>query len=311
MKHNTIYKAKTGLAGWAALLTVILFSSCIKDYRDGETKFTDLQPVVLIPEGGAAAFGSQTLNFPGTDETDTFYFHINYAATNVAPADEKVTLAVDDAALASYNGGSSIQYTMFPSDNYSFTTTEVTVKAGQSYSDQVGVVFHPNKIDATKNLMLPISIKSAPTGAVISSNFGTIYLHIIGNPVAGVYGGTGKRYNYTGTISYTYPGAYPTPASVLDLDPYFPQPALPDDAHTIEFGYANLAPESLIITMDDNLNITSVKPNAGLAAAVSNFSIYLATYDKATKTFHFITHYNNQPDGSGNDRIVDETYVKQ
>lgn len=308
MKHDNLYKAKSS---WAALLVIVLFSSCIKNYRDGETKFTDLNPVVLIPEGGLAAFGGQALNFSPTDESDTFYFRVNYAATNVAPVDEKITLAVDQDALTSYNASSSIKYKLFPDSIYSFTSTEVTVKAGQSYSDPVGVVVHPSKIDPTQNYMLPISIKGAPGNATISGNFGTIYPHLIGNKYAGLYGGTGKRYNYIGAVSYTYPGPYPTPASILDLDPYFPQPALPDDAHTIEFGYANLAPEALVVTMDDNDNIVSVEPNDGLAAAVSGFSVYLASYDKATKTFHFITHYNNQPDGSGNDRIVDETYVKQ
>jgi len=310
MKYNIIYKANNRLAG-LALLAVLLLNACVKNYRDGETKFDGLQPVVLIPEGGLAAFGSQALNFPPTDESDTFHFRVNYAATNVAPADQKITLAVDPTAITAYNATGGVQYQLFPDSIYSFTSTEVTVKAGQNYSDAIPVTVYPGKIDPTKNYMLPITIKTAPGNATISGNFGTLYLHLIGNPVAGVYNGTGKRYNYIGGISYTYPGAYPTPASILDLDPYFPKIAIPDDAHTIEFGYANLAPESIVITMDDNLNIVSVEPNDGLAAAVSGFSVYLATYNKATKTFHFITHYNNQPDGSGNDRIVDETFVKQ
>lgn len=290
----------------------MLLSSCIKNYRDGETQFSNLQPVVLIPEGGLAAFGSQALNYPPDDESDTFYFRINYAATNVAPADEKVTIGIDKAALDSYNGGSSVQYKMFPSSIYSFTTTEVTIKAGQNYSDPIPVVVHPNKVDPTQNFMLPISISAAPGNTIISSNFATLYLHFIGNPVAGTYNGTGVRNNYIGSISYTYPGPIPTPASVLDLTPYYPKVAAPDDPHTVEIPYVNLGnPYNLIVTMDDDLNIVSVEPNATLAAILSNFSVYLAAYDKSTKTFHLITHYNNDPGGAGNDRIADETLVHQ
>ncbi len=306
MKHNTIYK---GITLGTVLLSIVYLSSCIKDYRAGEPNFSGLQPTVLIPEGGLAAFAPQALNFPGTDASDTFYFHLDYAATDVAPVDEVVTLGVDDAALTAYNSTGGIQYQKFPDSIYSFAATSVTVKAGQSYSDRVPVTIYPEKIDPTKNYMLPISIKAAPGKATISGNFGTLYLHLIGNPVAGSYNGTGKRNNYIGSISYSYPGAYPAPASVLDLDPYFPKVVAADNANTVEIGYSNLgsAGENLVVTMDDNLVITSVTPNAALAGSVSNFVVYYANYNKATKTFHFITHYNNAVDGTGNDRIVDET----
>ena len=38
-----------------------------------------------------------------------------------------------------------------------------------------------------KNYMLPISITTAPAGSTISTNFKTIYYHLIGNPIAGLY----------------------------------------------------------------------------------------------------------------------------
>ncbi|HVX50709.1 MAG TPA: DUF1735 domain-containing protein [Chitinophagaceae bacterium] len=309
MKHSSLYKK---YALFAITGGMLLLTSCIKNYRDGEPQFNNLQPVVLIPEGGLAAFGSQALNYPPDDEADTFYFRINYAATNVAPADEKVTLSVDKTALDAYNGSSAVQYIMFPTGIYSFTSTEVTIKAGQSYSDPIPVVLHPNKVDPTQNLMLPISITAAPSNTVISGNFGTLYLHFIGNPVAGTYNGSGARYNYSGAISYSYPGPYPTPVSTLDLGPYYPKVLAPDDPHTIEVPYVNLGnPYNLVVTMDDDLNIVSVEPNSTLAGILSNFSVYLATYDKNTKTFHFITHYNNGDAGTGDDRIADETLTKQ
>jgi len=316
MKHNTIYKANKGAALWAALLVVILFSSCIKNYRDGETKFDNLQPVVLIPEGGLAAFGSQALNFPADDEADTFYFRINYAATNVAPGDQKITLAVDEAAMTAYNSSSSVQYTIFPSSIYSFTTTEVTVKAGQNYSDPIPVVVHPNLVDPTKNFMLPISIKSASGNSVISGNFGTLYLHFIGNPIAGTYNVVGTRYNYNGTTTWDGSVAsLPVAGFVATTNLAGTKTGAPDDTQTIEIPFANVGTGyNYIITWDGNaahaiaVDYTFTNVYSNFQTVVVNFTPPDATH-KAS--FHIVTHYNNALAGAGNDRIIDETFTHQ
>ena len=72
MKRNTKYSTTATI--WILMICFTAFlSSCLKS-RDGRTDFSSLQPIVLIPEGGIAAFGSQALLFPGTDTSDTAFF---------------------------------------------------------------------------------------------------------------------------------------------------------------------------------------------------------------------------------------------
>lgn len=184
------------LIGVAALL----LASCVKN-RSGETSFSSIKPVVQIPEGGMANFGNSALTFPGSDATDTTWFRVNYAATNVAAKDVIVTLGYDANALAAINSslGPSSQYSKFPDSTYSFTTTTVSIKAGQNYSVPVPFIVHPAKIDPTQSYLFPISI-TAGGGATISGDFGTIYYHVIGNPIAGSYSWDWTRWNNnTGT----------------------------------------------------------------------------------------------------------------
>ena len=193
MKQNIKYYKLLNLGALLFLVCTIL-NSCIKS-RDGRTDFSALQPVVLIPEGGLSAFSSQALLFPGSDMADTAYFHVNYAASNVASSDEKITLTIDQAALTSYNTANPTKYVLFPDSIYSFTSKEIIIKKGTNYSDLIPLIVFPSKIDPSKNFMLPISIKSIPSGSIISSNFGTIFYHFIGNPIAGNYTQQWIRYN--------------------------------------------------------------------------------------------------------------------
>src|SRR5689334_14375777 len=86
----------------ACIVVMAALSSCVKS-RSGETDFSGLQPTMMIREGGLAKFSSQALVFPGTDEADTVYFRVNYAAKNVAPTDITVKLGYDENALNAYN----------------------------------------------------------------------------------------------------------------------------------------------------------------------------------------------------------------
>ena len=185
------------LSVYLGLIVIVLFqTSCVKDFRDGETDFSGTKPVALIAEGGLSttAFGAAALTYPGTDSTDTATFHVNYAADNVAPASEDFTLAIDQNAIKNYNATGGLQYVILPDSDYTFTTTKVTVAKGNNYV-AVKVVFHPNRIDPSKNYMLPITITAAPSGTIISGNQATIYYHAIGNPIAGAYEEYWSRWN--------------------------------------------------------------------------------------------------------------------
>src|SRR5580692_8269557 len=138
-----INNTRISFLGSLIAAVALLFSSCIKNYEPNETNFAGLKPMVLIPEGGLSTFSSQALTFPGTDATDTAIFHVNYAATNVAPVDETITIGIDQTALSTYNGLGGLQYELFPDSIFSFTTTSVTVKKGDNYTDAIPVVVFP------------------------------------------------------------------------------------------------------------------------------------------------------------------------
>jgi len=208
MKRNIINRIfKLGLF---SLVVAVIGSSCVKS-REGRTDFDNLQPTVLIPEGGTSNFKASALLPDPTADFDTVYFHVNYAATDVAPTDLVVTIGVDQDALTAYNALGGNQYEIFPDSIFSFTSTSVTIPKGANYSAGVPLVIFPTKINLLNNYMLPISVKVAPAGSTISTNFKTIYYHLIGNPIAGLYNWEWIRYNNAGGTG--------TPAFDLDLSP--------------------------------------------------------------------------------------------
>ncbi|HVS96480.1 MAG TPA: DUF1735 domain-containing protein [Puia sp.] len=301
MKRVENYKLlTTGL-----FIMAFLLNACVKN-RSGETDFSGLKPVVLIPEGGLAAFTGAALTFPGTDVSDTAFFHVNYAATNVAPQNETVTLGVDQAALQTYNNSSSIQFALFPDSTYSFTSTSVTVPKGNNYTANIPLVVYPDKIDPTKSYMLPISIKGGPAGSTISGNFGTIYYHVIGNPIAGSYNTwRWRRWN----------AADSSGAPAYDFQ-YGPAVFAPDDPTTVEVGSGYYNGPRYVISFTDN------------GGVLSNFKVSLNPADLTTWSGAGITltggptimaadpvngfyQFTYSVIAGGNPRTLIDTYSKQ
>jgi Domain of unknown function (DUF1735) len=264
---------------------------------------------------GLEFFSGAALLFPPTDEADTLKFFVNIAAPNPLGKAVGITIGYDQAALDRYNAdpNNTIKYNKMPDSCYSFLSTTPSVPANHYLTDSIAFIFYPSKfanLDQTQSWMVPISILDA-SGTAISSNFSTIWFHTIGNPLAGSYTSSGTRNNYTGTVSYTYPGAFPPPGSVVNLA--FPALASPVTTSTISLPYSNLgsAGYAILITFDPvTFAITDVSQNQTFSDGVSAFKLHYANYDVPTKTFHIITQYNNNPAGGGNDRIVDQTYTK-
>ena len=288
------------------LMAPLFFSSCVKDYRSGETNFNSLQPTVSIPEGGLAQFGSQAVLFPAADAVDTSFFRINYAAVNVAPKDETITLAIDPAALASYNtGGTGLQYQMLPDSCFSFTSTSVTVASGQSYSPQVPVAIYPSKIDPTVNYMLPISIKDAG-GLTISGNYGTIYLHFIGNPIAGTY----EQYFSRWLASDSTGGAATANYYNADFGPAVFAPTNPTEIQVV----SNAFGETDIIDFDNNggvLSNFSVSFPDGTAAAEGVAAYGPPVFEVADPVNGYYKIVYRYTTFSGNTRLCVNTFIKQ
>ena len=308
-----------------------LFSSCVKN-ADHFTDFSTAQPVLEmktalkiangsadytniagLPNFGSAALSGISSYFPN----DTISFYVNLASDYPLDHDLTIKVGINVDALTAYNSdtiNNTVQYEVMPDSDYVWTDQTVTIPAGQRTVLVSGLSFNYDKIDGSKNYMLPIGVIDG-NGVNVSANMGTIYFHAIGNPLAGAYTYSTTdppfRYAYSGTIIYNYPGPIPVGYTALDLTQYYPKIASPDDATTIEIPCANGFANYVISFDPDTYEITDVSLNP--SNTTSNFLVYYANYDVASKTFHLVIHYNNvaDPAGSGDDRIVDETLIKQ
>lgn len=176
--------------------TALSLSSCLKDPR--YVDFSKAGNVVNMPFSGQAYFGSDAITeAPADDENGTIVrqFAVNVATANPPTTDTKVTLAVDNSLVDTYNAlGGPVTYDPMPAEAYSFTTTEVTIPAGKQYA-VTSVTFYKNLLDPSKSYMLPIKIASTTGGYTISGNLGVHYYHFIGNDFAGVYEHFYTRWN--------------------------------------------------------------------------------------------------------------------
>lgn len=279
----------------AILAASLSFTGCLKDTPNND--FSTVGTIVEIPYSGLENFTSSALNLP-TEET-TLSFVVNIASVYPLGKDIDVTLAVDEDARKAYNAQGGAQYESMPADAYNFPTTKATIKAGTRQAT-FSITFYASKIDPSKNFMLAISIKDA-SGETISGNFGTLYYHAIGNPLAGTYDNVGRRDVYAGSIATgTYLGSVPAPS---------PKVASPLDAETVVIDYADLGPSGWHYLVSWDGSTLTVKDDGLLdAGAVLAFSNEGSTYDPAKKQLKLHTHYTNT---SGNERDVYETLTHQ
>jgi Domain of unknown function (DUF1735) len=183
------------------LFIVLAFTGCLKD-----TPATDLSHegtvIEMIYPGGAENngvgtglqyFAGCTLLFNPTDASDTVTYYVNIAGTNTLSQSLTTTIGLDPSAMQDNFYRDSLTYLPMPDSDYAILTTTGNIPAG-SRLDTFQIVFFPDKFDLTKNFMLPIAVTTTPS-YTISGNFGKMYLHTIGNPIAGVYNQEWIRYN--------------------------------------------------------------------------------------------------------------------
>jgi hypothetical protein len=185
-----------------SVLASLVFASCLKDKANVD--FSNLGYIAEIstastnstpnaPSGGLDFYNGATLSATANDP-DTETFTVNIASDYPPTKDIPVTVGVNDAARVSYIATpSNVQFLAFPSNGFEFPKTSGTIHAGRRL-DTFTVIFHNSVLDPTQSYMLPISITAAP-GTTISGNLGTIYFHLIGNPIAGSYKQEWIRYN--------------------------------------------------------------------------------------------------------------------
>ncbi|HXB44997.1 MAG TPA: DUF1735 domain-containing protein [Puia sp.] len=300
-------------------LIVLVATSCLKD-----TASTDLSHEGSILElmyppaaqfngvgSGLEYFGGGALSYPATDIVDTVTFYVNIAGTNTLGKSLSVTIAADPGALQDNYSRDSITYVAMPAADFTIINATQTIPAG-SRMDTFQVAFYPSKFDITQNFMLALTVTNNG-GVPLAANFGHLYLHTIGNPLAGTYVETGSRNNYIGGSGWAGPPApIPPPASSNDLSSFGGGATL-DNTTTIELPYSNLGSsgDNLIITFNAAGPSISVTGNSTLLGGVANFKVWVETITingSGKATMHIVTSYTN---GAGNDRINDETFVQQ
>jgi hypothetical protein len=291
------------------------FVSCLKkgDMNiDIEKTTSNIVELQFIENGSGSTINSGLQYFEGgallysaAHDTDTATYNVYLAGAAPLGSDLTVTLGVDPSKKLDNFAGDGIDYEIMPDSVYHFVSTAATITAGSRIAP-MQIAFFPSKINPKKSYILPVVITDAG-GQTISGNFATLYLHTIGNPLGGVYNVVGKRYNYTGSIGYTGGPFPPTSSTVTSPNP---KVAAPQSTTVIKLDYANLGGSGYhyVITYDE-ANPSSIKVTGDFLSSVSNFAVIVKTYDPVLREIHIVSTYNNAADGSGNDRIIDETFT--
>jgi len=181
-----------------SLLTVITLSlaltSCLKSVNsvvNGENltaSFLQIQfvtPTGTTVNSGLQYFGGGALLYPATHTSDTANFTITLNGPVTLETDLSVNIAPNLGAINDNLAGDGITYTAMPDSLFKLLTPTVVIKAG-TRTAQAKVVFYPSKIRPDKSFMLVLAPTNA-SGIIISQNFGKLYLHTIGCPIAGTY----------------------------------------------------------------------------------------------------------------------------
>ncbi len=146
-------------------------TSCLKD----DEHFVDFAGVGYVAEIPYTANRSIIKAFPvslAKASVDTL-IDVNIASPNPPSMDIPITLGVDQAALTTYNAGSTTKYTLLPADAYKITNSMVTVPAGQRTAS-LKLSFIPAKVPTTGGpYALPITIQTVPSNVTISANYKT------------------------------------------------------------------------------------------------------------------------------------------
>jgi hypothetical protein len=187
MKKNIFIKALSVLALGFGM------TSCLLEGDDMNTPPGASSPILEMSYNidggnnintGLQFFSSQALLLNPGDATDT----INFAATVQGnfSEDVNVSINVNPAAIADNHANDGLNYALMNDTHYKLLNTTGVIHPGRTPYVEFRVVFYPKNIDFTKSFILPITVTNS-AGITVSSNFSTVYFHIIGNPIAGLY----------------------------------------------------------------------------------------------------------------------------
>lgn len=173
---------------------MMFVAGCMKDKPNvdfsktgaiAEISSSNISATLNAPSSGLDYFNNATLPYIGSDSIFTVTFDVNIASNYPLNKDITATVGVDDAKRVAYDAANGASFLAQPDSTYSFPAKSAVIKSGTRLATFT-VTFYPQKMNPSLSYMLPITITDA-SGVTISGNLSTIYLHVIGNPLAGVY----------------------------------------------------------------------------------------------------------------------------
>ena len=283
MKNTNIFN------GLVAALCVISLSSCLKN-KNEQPDFSATTPVVEIPVGspvGDGGINSLTTSLIQQDTPSDYIYYINYAASSTKSTDIKVTLSVDQAALAAYNAAhaSDPALTIVPPSAFTMPVS-IIIPANQRRV-QVPVKLISTLLDPAIAYGLPVTITDA-SGEVISKKFGSVVIKVaVRNKYDGKYSLKGYvfREGDTDGLGGFFKG--------------FTQDLSSNGAAALNFsqvwktGSGAGGIDGLTISVNPATNKVTMKSTAN--ATLANDPAYDNRYDPATKTFYLSFKWGASP----------------
>lgn len=162
-------KLKNILLFAAGIVGLLAMGCKSDDYDDGSTPLDNAAYI------DAAEVAPETrVTFKKTIETLDRTFAVKLISP--ASADMATTLAVDAAALASYNRRHETSYTILPEKYYELSTTAPAISAGRSVSEAVTIHFKGlDELEIDETHLLPISLTGTSCGIGLLHGSETAY----------------------------------------------------------------------------------------------------------------------------------------
>jgi len=268
---------------------LFLLNSCLKDTADywpadvsGKMYATVLKPAL------------QSMALKPTLDTIDFSFMINIATDELPTNDVTITLAVDAAAVTTYNTlkNPKVKYEVFPTVRILNPT--VTIPAGTRTFTIRGQVWNAKALDACTNYIAAITIKSvSDPNIMIPANMKSYLLALpISNPYEGFY-------HSTGTFNHPTAGT-----RIIDEDKF----AATVDCKSIIAAVGDLgdiADYGAIFAVNTDNSVTVTGGINGSQKLVQDLT-KPNVYDPATETFTVNYYYV----GGGGNRVISEKLVR-
>jgi hypothetical protein len=186
---------------WLMLALSFSLTACLKDkgWENGEygsVRNTDGERFVSMGLGGLNNFAKSSILI-NTTSADVKTVEIVVNLDVAEPTAQTIKIGVDNSLIATYNAANNKNFQPVTSDMYKFAATEIVIPAGE-LTGKTTMEIYQNKFDPSKSYLIPVTIIEAP-GAKLSSNLNTRYFNIIGNPLAGSYSWTYRRYQQADT----------------------------------------------------------------------------------------------------------------